>query len=250
MAQFTAYFYFFIIKRFHMTPSADRTVRIWDLPTRVFHLALIVCVSGLVITGEMGGATMRWHFYLGYAVLTLIFFRFAWGLVGGRWSRFVHFVPTPSVLRYYLLDIRRGQAQGTPGHNPLGAMSVLALLLLLLLQVLSGLLSDDEIYNMGPWAAWATGQWVAWATHYHTEIGKAALVGWVLLHLGAVLFYKYRKGEDLITPMLSGDKQVSQTITAQTPPSTDDWRTRTLAVLLLVVCAYAVFRVVNFTWAV
>ena len=121
-----------------MNPSSsDTSVRVWDLPTRLFHLGLIACVAGLIITGEIGGDIMTLHFYLGYAVLTLVFFRLVWVFVGGHWSRFIHFIPTPTELRGYIASMRQLHAKPTAGHNPLGAMSVLTMLLVLLAQVLA-----------------------------------------------------------------------------------------------------------------
>ena len=74
------------------------TVRIWDLPTRLFHWALAACIVGLVVTAKVGGEAMNWHFRLAYAVFTLLVFRLLWGLVGGHWSRFASFFPTPGRL--------------------------------------------------------------------------------------------------------------------------------------------------------
>ena len=97
-------------------------VRIWDLPTRLFHWSLAICVIALVVTAKVGGDAMNWHFRLGYAVFTLLLFRLLWGLVGGHWSRFASFFPTPGRLARYLGG--RATAHDTAGHNPLGALSV------------------------------------------------------------------------------------------------------------------------------
>ena len=80
---------------------------------------------------------MTLHFYLGYTVLTLVFFRLVWGFVGGHWSRFIHFIPSPTELRAYIASLRQLHAKPTAGHNPLGALSVLTMLLVLLAQVLA-----------------------------------------------------------------------------------------------------------------
>jgi len=234
-----------------MSPtSSDISVRVWDLPTRLFHGVLIASVAGLIITGEIGGDIMNVHFYLGYTVLTLVFFRLVWGVVGGHWSRFIHFIPTPTQLRAYIASLRQLHAKPSAGHNPLGALSVLAMLLVLLAQVFTGFLSDDEVSVSGPWTAWAPGTWIEWASEYHTDIGKAVLITLVLLHLGAVLFHKYIKGDDLITPMVSGDKVMQDELAQATPASADTWVTRTKALLVLALCAYAVYRLVNLTLTV
>ncbi len=122
------------------------TVRIWDLPTRLFHWALALCVLGLFVTAELGGNAMVWHFRFGFCVLTLLLFRLAWGLFGGYWSRWTQFPLRPSAVAAYL----QGRSMlGWSGHNPLGSWSVVVLLLALAVQVATGLVSDDEIANVG-----------------------------------------------------------------------------------------------------
>lgn len=221
--------------------SPLQRTRIWDLPTRIFHILLALSVTGLIVTGEIGGRAMSLHFMLGYAVLTLVLFRLVWGLVGGHWSRFTHFVPSPSKLLSHINALRTQQTSASTGHNPLGALSVLALLLVSLIQVLSGLMSDDEISNSGPWTALVPSTWVSWATEYHGEIGKVILIILVVLHVAAVLYYKRVKHEDLISPMLTGDKLVSP----DTPSSRDTLTSRLFALGVLAGCAYAVYRLVN-----
>ena len=222
------------------TPSLYR-IRIWDLPTRAFHILLALSVVGLVITGEVGGDAMQLHFKLGYAVLTLVLFRIVWGFVGGHWSRFVHFVPTPHKLLAYVSALRLNQTPHNTGHNPLGALSVLAMLLVLLFQVLSGFMSDDEISNAGPWTALVSSDWVSIATEYHSDIGKVLLILLVILHVGTVLYYKRFKREDLITPMLTGDK----VLPTQSHSSRDTWTSRLFALSILAGCVYVVYRLVN-----
>jgi cytochrome b len=91
-------------------------VRVWDLPTRLFHWALAVCFSGFLISG----AAMAFHFRFGYAMLTLLLFRFVWGLVGGRWSRFSSFLFSPQATLAYL----KGESpiDARAGHSPLAAL--------------------------------------------------------------------------------------------------------------------------------
>jgi cytochrome b len=223
--------------------SFSYRVRIWDLPTRVFHILLAIAVAGLFVTGELGGNAMQWHFLLGYLVLVLVLFRLVWGVVGGHWSRFVNFVPRPSSLLVYVRLLRAKQATHSIGHNPLGALSVLGMLGFLLLQVVSGLMSDDEIANTGPWAALVPTDWVSLATEYHSDIGKVLLIVLVCLHVATVLFYKRVKKDDLITPMLTGDKVLS----SQTPHSRDTLTSRLFALGVLCGCIYTVYRLVNLT---
>jgi len=216
-------------------------IRIWDLPTRAFHVLLALCVAGLIATGEIGGAFMQLHFWLGYAVLTLVFFRLIWGFVGGHWSRFVNFVPSPLKLVAYLQALRQQQADRSVGHNPLGALSVLAILSVSLLQVLSGFMTDDEIATAGPWAALVPPEWVSLASEYHSDVGKVLLILLIALHVGTVLYHKRIKNDDLIKPMLTGDK----VLTVQVRDSRDTLTSRLFALSILAGCAYLVYRLVN-----
>jgi cytochrome b len=218
-------------------PTAQHTVRIWDLPTRLFHWALFVAVVGLIITGNVGNEWMVWHFRLGYCVMTLLLFRFIWGWIGGRWSRFASFVYSPWVLWEYLQG--RGKPEHSAGHNPLGAGSVFALLGFLALQVGTGLISDDEITNQGPLARFVSGARVSLATWWHKEVGKWVIAALIVLHIAAILFYLFRKKENLIQPMIQGDKQMP----APVLPSQDNASSRIMALVVLAVCAGFVYWV-------
>lgn len=214
-------------------------VRIWDLPTRLFHWLLAIAVVGLVITGQLGGAAMVWHFRLGYAVLTLLLFRLVWGLVGGYWSRFASFIYTPAQIRAYLRG--QGQPEHSAGHNPLGAFSVFGLLLILLVQVLAGLFSDDEIASAGPLTKFASGKLVSTLTWYHADVGKVILIVLVILHVAAIVFYRLKKNENLVTPMLLGDKTLNVAVRA----ARDDWGSRALALAVLAICTGVVYWIVS-----
>jgi cytochrome b len=218
-----------------------QTIRVWDLPTRVFHWALASAVVGLVTTAQIGGTWMDWHMRLGYLVLSLLVFRVVWGLIGGYWSRFGVFLPSPTHLLRYL----RGMVgpRDHVGHNPLGALSVLAMLSVLLAQVSSGLFSDDEIATSGPLSRFVSGEWVSRATDYHTNVGKYFLLALIGTHIVAILVYWLKKGQKLIPPMLHGN----QLATMKLPSSRDDWRTRSLAFCIWLVCAGSVALLVN--WA-
>lgn len=206
-------------------------IRVWDLPTRLFHWALVACVIGLVVTGKIGGATIDWHARFGYAVLTLLLFRLVWGLVGGHWSRFVSFVYSPGSVINYL----KGKAHPDHliGHNPLGAGSVFAMLAVLLAQVGTGLISDDEISFTGPLNRLVSSATGLQATSYHKDVGQWLLLGLVALHAAAILYYLLRKKDNLIKPMLHGDKAVE----TAAPSSRDDVRSRLAATVIFGVCA-------------
>ncbi|ABM57044.1 cytochrome b/b6 domain-containing protein [Verminephrobacter eiseniae] len=208
----------------------QHTVRIWDLPTRIFHWALAACVVALVITGKLGGNAMLWHLRLGHVVLALLLFRIVWGLVGGRWSRFAAFLYSPARLLRYLRGMPH--PQDDVGHSPLGALSVFSLLAVLLAQVGTGLFSDDEIAFAGPLSARVSNAVVEQMTSYHEGIGQYLVLGLAGLHLLAIVFY-VRVRRRLIRPMLDGDKLLASAVA----PSRDDLGSRVAALLLLALCA-------------
>jgi len=219
------------------SPTAHK-VRIWDLPTRLFHWALVAGVVGLTITGETGGDAMVWHAWLGYAVGSLLLFRLLWGVVGGQWSRFRTFVPSPRAVGRYLRGEHRPEMRA--GHSPLGALSVLALLFFLLAQVASGLFSETKEDFAGPLSAHVSNEVVRFMTGYHRNIGKPILIVLVALHIAAILYYLVRRRENLIGAMVHGDKILPTPL----PSSRDDARSRTLALAVLAICAAVV------TWLV
>jgi len=219
--------------------SQQTKTRVWDLPTRIFHWALAACVFCLLITGFRGGDAMPWHYRFGYCVLTLLMFRLVWGVVGGKWSRFASFVYAPSSIIRYLKG--QGEALHSVGHNPLGAFSVFAMLALLLVQVSTGLISDDEISAAGPLTKFVSNATVSLASSYHVTIGKVLVIVLVITHLAAIVFYLYKKRENLIKPMLHGDKLLPNS----TPASADTSATRTLALAILLACAAAVYWLVS-----
>ena len=214
------------------------TVRIWDLPTRLFHWVLFVCVVALVVTAKVGGNAMNLHLRLGQVVFALLLFRLLWGFVGGHWSRFASFFPTPARLARYLGG--RATAADTAGHNPLGALSVLAMLLVLGAQVGSGLFSDDDIAFSGPLTALVSGATVARMTEWHSHWGQYLVIGLVALHVLAIVVYRLRR-QNLVRPMVLGDKALDEPV----PSARDSAATRLLALLLLALCAGVVYAVVQ-----
>ena len=211
-------------------------VRVWDLPTRLFHWVLAACVLGSIISAKIGGNAMAWHFRFGYVVLTLLAFRLLWGFVGGRWSRFASFVYAPSTTLRYLRGESRDDEHHHVGHNPLGAFSVFGFLALLLLQVSTGLVADDEISNAGPLVKLVSGSTSSLATNWHKNFGQWLIITLIVLHLAAITYYWVRQRRNLVAPMLHGDKPLADHV----PASDDGVRSRTVAAILLVVCAAGV----------
>ena len=222
------------------TGSSLEPVRVWDLPTRIFHWALAICVVSSVISAWLGGNAMVWHFRLGYAVFALLAFRLVWGLVGGRWSRFAAFVYAPSTTLRYLRGEGHVDEHLHVGHNPLGAFSVFGLIGILALQVGTGLFADDEISNSGPLLKYVSGATSSLLTSWHKNFGQWLIIGLVVLHIAAVLFYLVKKKQNLVGPMLTGDKLLAGNV----PPSTDHALSRGIALVLFALCAAGVAWVV------
>ena len=216
-------------------------VRIWDLPTRVFHALLAVLVTAAIVTAEIGDDWMAWHLRCGEAVLALLAFRWIWGLVGGRWSRFASFLPAPAGVARALRG-RAGDAERI-GHNALGALSVWAFLVLLSVQVATGLVADDEVDTTGPLNARVGTRLAKRASHWHAGWGADLIFALIALHLLAVAWYTWRKREPLLRAMWRGDKPLPP----DTPASRDDIASRLLALAIAAVAAGAVWGLVR--WA-
>ena len=222
-----------------MTESVP--VRIWDLPTRVFHVLLAVLVTAAVVTAEIGGDWMAWHLRCGEAVLTLLAFRWLWGLAGGRWSRFATFLPTPARLARALRG--RGSIDERIGHNALGALSVWAFLALLSVQVATGLVADDDIDTTGPLNAHVGHRLAKSASRWHAGWGADLIFALIVLHVLAIAWYTWRKREPLLRAMWSGDKPLPPA----TPASRDDAASRLLALAIWLAAAGGVWALVR--WA-
>jgi cytochrome b len=142
-----------------------------------------------------------------------------------------------------VLNYLRGRArpEHRVGHNPLGAFSVFGLLLILLLQVGSGLFSDDEIAFTGPLVGLVASDTVSLATSYHKNVGKFGVLALVVLHILAIAYYRVAKKENLVRPMIVGDKQVPALVAS----ARDTVQTRLLALGVLCLCALVVYAVVG-----
>jgi cytochrome b len=208
-------------------------VRVWDLPTRLFHWLLALTLVGSVISAKIGGNAMVWHLRFGCLVLGLLAFRLLWGWAGGRWSRFASFVYSPGAVLRYLRGQSRPDEHHDVGHSPLGSLSVFALLGVLALQVATGLVADDEIAHVGPLNRFVSGALAGRATHWHKDYGQWLVLALVALHVAAIVYYLVRKKNNLVRPMFVGDKPLPP----GTPHSADNAGTRLLALVLAALCA-------------
>lgn len=205
---------------------------IWDLPVRLFHWTLVVAIIAAFVTNWLGVAYFRYHVWCGYAVIVLVVFRLAWGLVGTRHARFWNFVRGPRATFGYVRDLLTGRARNFAGHNPLGALMVMLLLLALLVQSLSGLFANDEILNVGPLYAYVSNELSLRLTSLHRQLFYW-LAGAAGIHVLAVLAHYLFKRENLVTAMITGRKFRAPSDTDEGIGAGRDW----LALVLVVVIA-------------
>ena len=217
--------------------------RVWDLPTRLFHWILVMLVAVSIYTGQTGGfREMDYHLLSGYAILALVLFRIIWGFIGSRHARFASFVRPGAVMPYTRsLFAKEGQASThKPGHNPLGALSIILMLLLLLTQAVTGLFANDDIFLEGPLAHLVADEMSDDLTGVHHLVSKLlyVLIG---LHLLAIACHQFVRGESLVLPMITG-RIIRKTGEADNARPV---REAAIALLVMTACAGFVYYLVN-----
>jgi cytochrome b len=205
--------------------------RVWDLPTRLFHWVLVLFVSFSIVSAKIGGNWIDWHMRSGYCILALVLFRIMWGFAGSHHARFVNFVRPPGAVLAYLRELRGTNRLALAGHNPLGALSVLAVIVALLLQASTGLFANDSIASEGPLARLVSNRTSDLLTGIH-KINQYVIFTLIALHLAAIAYYYFAKRENLVLPMLTGDKPGSGFVASR-----DDVGTRVRAAVLLAIAA-------------
>ncbi|WP_457798194.1 cytochrome b/b6 domain-containing protein [Methylocystis sp. S23] len=185
--------------------SKESFRKVWDWPIRLVHWGLVAALAGAYVTNKLGASYFQLHLLFGYATIVLVVFRIVWGFVGTRHARFANFVEGPRGVLRYVSAVGRGRHTRYAGHNPLGALMVLALLLLLGAQASFGLFGDDEIFNSGPLAGLVSKQQSLLLTSLHRKLFYVILAA-VGLHVGAVGAHVVLKKEPLIRAMIFGSK--------------------------------------------
>lgn len=172
-------------------PAGTVRILVWDAPVRVFHWLMVASFAGAWLTAE----SERWrllHVTLGYTMLGLVGFRIVWGLIGTRYARFSEFVRAPAAVARYLTSLIKGSPEHHVGHNPAGAVAVLAMLLATIAVGVTG------------WATY-TGTGGEWFEELH-EGAANAMLALVAVHIVAVLASSLMHRENLITAMITGRK--------------------------------------------
>ena len=177
-----------------MDTSDKQAGLVWDLPVRVFHWSLVICFAGAWLTAESEYWKL-WHVSFGYSMGLLIAFRLIWGIVGTRYARFSQFIQGPSAIKAYAMSYVRGKPMHYVGHNPAGALAIVAIMLTVIATVASGYASYEEIGG-------------DWLEEIH-EGGANLLMGIVVLHIAAVLLTSFIQKENLVRAMVTGKKWIS-----------------------------------------
>ncbi len=213
-----------------------KAVAVWDIPVRLFHWILVLLIAFSWLSNKMDW--MTWHMYSGYTLLALILFRILWGFFGSTHARFSDFIYGPRALFAYIKTLPSRTAAKFAGHNPLGGISVVLILLCVLTQAVTGMFANDDIINEGPLFKHVSKELSDWLTTIH-KYNFNVLLALIAVHVGAVLYYLIWKSENLIKPMFTGRKHLPAGMAGAT------MRSLGLAVVLLAVCAAAVWALVN-----
>ncbi|MEY2625145.1 MAG: hypothetical protein RL412_920 [Pseudomonadota bacterium] len=183
------------------TSDRARTALIWDLPVRIIHWSLLVAVVGAWLTRELEGDWFVWHTRFGYTVLVLVLTRVLWGFFGTRHARFAEFVRGPKTV----IDYLRSGTSSSVGHNPLGALMILAMLTMLLAQAVTGLFANDQVFETGPLFGYVAIETSDRLTSLHKQLFDWIAAA-IAVHVAAALFYLWIRKENLILPMITGRK--------------------------------------------
>lgn len=213
---------------------------VWDLSIRLFHWLLVIGIVTQFVTMKVGdGAYTEWHFRSGFIILGLMLYRLIWGMVGSSTARFRHCLYRPSAVWAYAKELFKRDYNQHIGHNPLGGLSALAMMLLVIMMAVSGLFISDDILWDGPLIGWVSSDWSDWLHDVH-QFGEKLLLVLILLHVFAILYYRFWKRTNLVAPMITGNAEIADVVEAPVVSTRSGW----IGVVLLVICAaisYGVF---------
>ncbi|WP_020396060.1 cytochrome b/b6 domain-containing protein [Thiolinea disciformis] len=211
-------------------------VRIWDIPTRVFHWTLVLGIAFMWFSGEAENTSlwMPWHMRVGIFLLSLVIFRILWGFIGSDTNRFSQFVKPPIQALSHLGDLKTSGTAYHLGHNPLGAWMVLALLATILAQALTGLFASDDIMFEGPLFHLVSESTAGSITGLH-HLFFNFILALALFHMAAIAFYRIKKRTNLVKAMLTGSADWPNTQPADPQASTIKFANPLLALVVFMV---------------
>lgn len=180
-------------------------MRIWDLPTRLFHWVLVVLIFTSWLSERLDW--MRVHVMTGLTILSLLLFRLLWGFIGSDTARFSHFLKSPLAALRHLAHVARREPDREVGHNAAGGWMVIVFLALLAVQIGTGLCANDDVLTEGPFAELVGKQRSDWLTHVHGVTFTLIEIA-IALHVLAIVAYRVLKGQNLVLPMVTGKKRL------------------------------------------
>jgi cytochrome b len=182
---------------------ADEKRLVWDLPLRLFHWLFASSIVASYVTAKLGFDWMQWHFYLGYWTIGLLVFRILWGFFGPRHARFGSFIRNPSAIWLYVKNMFSPTGMRSVGHNPVGGLMVILMLLLVAVQAGTGLFTTDAVVWAGPYNPSVSESTASFLSSLHSW-NFDFIIAAVVLHVAAILFYALYKKQNLVVPMLHG----------------------------------------------
>jgi cytochrome b len=229
-----------------MPDKPAQKIRVWDLPVRFFHWMLVVLMVVSYFSGKAGSDWMNVHFWSGYAILTLLIFRIAWGFVGSTTARFSNFVKGPMAGIAHLREFLGKHGPYDAGHNPVGGAMVVVLIFAVLAQAATGLFSTDTDMGLvtGPLSGLLASKAVDQVTVFH-KFWVNVLLALVALHVLAAIVYLLWKRQNLIHAMLSGTKPLDQVVPPGKPAPVLAFASTKLALSLLIAAAAIVYFIVR-----
>lgn len=220
---------------------ADERRLVWDLPLRAFHWLFAASILASWGTAKLGFTWMPWHIRLGKWMMGLLVFRIVWGFIGPRHARFTSFLKGPSAVARYAKGLAgRGEGLASVGHNPLGGLMVIIMLLLAAFQVATGLFATDDIAYTGPFNSAVSGGTASLLTHLH-QINFNLIWAAIALHIGAITYYAFVKRQNLVPAMLHGWKPAEAVPAGEAITSSELWK----ALVVMIVAAAIVYGILS-----
>ena len=179
---------------------------VWDLPLRLYHWLLVICVAGAYITSDWNDRNI--HQFFGMAVLGLCVFRLIWGFIGSPSAKFLNFIKPPTVVFCYVIQIFKRKTNTSAGHSPLGGWATIALISITSWFAITGSFSNDGILFDGPFA-YLLPSFSDLATKFHKN-AEILLIIILLTHLIAIAFYRFWVGHNLVPAMIHGSREETE----------------------------------------
>ena len=198
------------------------SVKVWDLPVRIFHWLLAVLIAVMYISAKLENFDV--HIITGKSIAILLVARIIWGFVGSSNARFSALFFHPREYVNYIAELPQKKPGYSVAHSPIGSLAVIVILSIILVQVATGLVASDiDGLIEGPFAYYVSYDTSRWATDIHLT-NKTLLLYIIGLHLAANAFYYIYKKDNLISPMITGVRQIPRNISSNLPVIAPIWK--------------------------